>query len=202
MDTTRFLKLEAIKIIDKRINSFKDGYRQNLALLGDDKEQIFYILNKYVRDKDRSDELIRIYVNASYIGDKEFFKNAAYSILSEYLNKNSSLDNLISLVTDILPSTVNFIKKNLRDTGPLTFLHTLELVNKFITETSKRCVFVIDGFTNLKKFFKNYHQDFSQFIIFQKKCMVIVTSDQIDKAQRILSSELNFLFGYYWLCQQ
>jgi len=197
MEENNFAKGESIKLIDKRIKSFVDGYRQNLALLGDDEDQIFYILNKYLFTSQKQNELIYIYVNASYIGDREFFKNVAYSILSEYISSRDSLDKLITIASPLLPYTVDFIKENLKTTNFITFLKILELINKFINETSKKCIFIIEEFTQLKYLFKNFHQDFSKFIIFQKKCMTVITSSEIEEAQKILSTELNFLFGNF-----
>ncbi len=185
----------SIKTIDKRIQAFKEGYRQNLALLGDS-TRINYILNNSLL-KYSNDGLVLIYINLSYIGEKELFSNVAYSILSEYFKKDEPLDSLLYLASDILPLTTSFIKNILKTNNFISFIKILELINKFINETLKECILVIDEFTELKKMFKNFSQDFSRFIIFQKKCMLIITSSNINMAKTILSSELNFLFGNF-----
>jgi len=196
MEKNDLFQRESGKIIQKRLKSFGEGYRQNLALLSDTRDQSFYLLNRYAF-AEKIENLAYVYIDASYIEGKEFFRNIATSILSEYLSTTQTLDNLINLSADLLPATTAFIKKNLREKGDASFNDALELLNKFINESSKRCVLIIEEFTHLKNFFKNFHQDFSQFIIFQKKCMLIVSSSQVEKAQRILSNELNFLFGNF-----
>jgi len=138
-----------------------------------------------------------IYANASYAGDRSLFNNIAYSLLSRYLKSYDSLDKMISAASYIMPSTTSFIKKVLKSNTPISFSKPLELINKFINETSDRCILVLDEFTELKRIFKNFHQDFSQFIIFQNKCMIIITSSNICLAKEMLSSELNFLFGNF-----
>lgn len=196
MENINFTQRDPTKIINKRIKSFTDGYRKNLALLGDDKSQIIHYLTKHLSHA-KSEELTYIYANASYVGDKDLFKNVSFSVLNEYLRCNEPLDALITIASDVLPLTTDFIKENLRTKGPITFIKVLELINKFINETSRKCILIIEEFTELKRIFKNFHQDFSQFIIFQKKCMIIITSSDINIAQRILSSELNLLFGNF-----
>ena len=184
----------SIDIIDKRIKSFKEGYRRNIALLGN-RSRIDYIRYKYLPlylDKE-----IIIYVNASYAGNKEIFNNTAYSLLSRYLKSYDSLDKMISAASYMIPSTVSFIKETLRNGEYMSFLKPLELINKFINETSSRCILVLDEFTELKRIFKNFHRDFSQFIIFQNKCMIIITSSNTVLAKKMLSSDLNFLFGNF-----
>ncbi len=184
----------SIRTIDKRLRSFKEGYRQNIALLGD-KSRIDHIHHKYIPARLESETVI--YANASYAGDREIFNNIAYSILSGYLKSYESLDRMISAASYILPSTTTFIKDILKTKGYIPFLKSLELINKFINETTNRCIFILDEFTELKKIYKNFYYDFSQFIIFQNKCMIIITSSKVDKARDLLSSELNFLFGNF-----
>ncbi len=195
MNKNNIASWHAIKTINKRIQALKEGYRQNLALLGN-KTRINYIRNNLF-SKYSFPDIVTIYIDLSYIGEKEIFTNIAYSILSGHLHKHGSLDSLIYSASDDLPLTTSFIKETLRANGTIPLIKDLELINKFINETSKECVFIIDEFAELKRIFKNFHQDFSQFIIFQRKCMLIITSSNVNAAKSILSSELNFLFGNF-----
>ena len=194
MSENIFSHWSSINTIDKRIESFREGYRQNIALTGN-RSRINCIRYKYLPVS--FDNEIMIYVNASYIGDKELFNNIAYSLLSGYLKSHDSLDKMISAASYIIPSATSFIKKTLKTAGSISFLRSLELINKFINETSNRCILILDEFTELKRIFKNFHQDFSQFIIFQNKCMIIIASSNTSLAKEMLSSELNFLFGNF-----
>jgi len=189
------LKVGVIKTLDKRINSFVEGYRQNLAILGGDKEEVIYLLEKYFTN--HKSEALSIYTDCSYLDNRGFFENTVYGLLSNYLSSYESLDSLINYTQADIPVTVNFIKDILKSNKPVTFLRVLEVINKFINETQRKCIFIIPEFTQLKHLFQNFSQDFSHFIILQKKCMVIVTSSSIKEAQKMLSTELNFLFGNF-----
>ena len=194
MSDNIFFHWSSTNTIGKRIESFKEGYRRNIALLGN-RSRIDYIRYKYLSTC--FDNEMIIYVNTSYIGGKELFSNIAHSLLSRYLKSHDSLDKMISAASYIIPSTTSFIKKTLKNGSPISFLKPLELINKFINETSNRCILILDEFTELRRIFKNFHQDFSKFIIFQNKCMIIMTSSSISLAKKMLSSELNFLFGNF-----
>jgi hypothetical protein len=184
-----------LSILDKRIKSFSEGYRQNIALLGDDKDEISYLLEEYFQ-KNKSKDLIYIHLTTTYTTSKEFFKSLIFSILSEYLSKTDTLDNLINYASLYLVNTVNLIKKIFKK-GVVFFLDILEVINKFINESGKKCIFIIEEFLQLGEMFPNFFKDFSEFIILQRNCMIILTSSLKEKAEKVLSTELNLLFGNF-----
>jgi hypothetical protein len=184
-----------LKTLEKRIKDFLEDYRQNLAILGRDREEIKCILENYFY-WEKNDNFIHICIDASFIESKDFLKNVTYSILASFLSLQSSLDNLINEAQTFLPSTINLIKENLKK-SKVNFIDILEVINKFINESNRRCILIIEEFDDLKEVFKDYCQDFAKFIILQKKCMLILTSSKIKKAKRILGAELNLLFGNF-----
>lgn len=154
------IKLSAL---DKRVKAFTLGYRQNIALLGGDKDEISYLLSNYLQ-QNKSDELTYLYVTSDYSEKKSFFKSIAFSLLSDYTRKSESLDNLINYASPVLASTTAFIKNCLKK-ETITFLDVLETINKFITESNRRCVLIIEEFLNLAEIFNDFYQNFSKFII-------------------------------------
>ena len=186
------IKLSAL---DKRVKAFTLGYRQNIALLGGDKEEISYLLSNYLQ-RNKSDELTYLYASSAYAGKKEFFKAIAFSLLSDYTCKSESLDNLINYASPVLTSTTNFIKDCLKKDN-LSFLDILETINKFINESNRNCVLIIEEFLNLAGMFKDFYQDFSKFIIIQRNCMIVLTTSNSRDAEKVLSGELNLLFGNF-----
>jgi hypothetical protein len=182
-----------LAILDKRVRSFLEGYRQNVALLGDDREEISYLLENYFQEN-RNEELIHIHTVASYTSQREFFKSAAFSLLSDYLCRIDSLDNLINYASMPLAETVNLIKNTLKKSS-ISFLEILEVINKFINESKKRCIFILEEFLNMEKLFPSFLKDFSQFIILQRNCLVVITSSSSKEAEKVLSTKLNLLFG-------
>lgn len=181
--------------LEKRAQSFIYDYRQNIAILGNDREEIFYTLERYLQ-KNKLDQITYIRTKSSYISQKDFFKNILISILSEYTQTTETLDNLINITQEALVATTTFARETLRKDRP-SFLDSLELINKFILETDRSCILLIEEFVKMKEVFPHFSQAFSKFIILQKKCMVVLTSSQIKEAQRILASELNLLFGNF-----
>jgi len=186
------IKLSAL---DKRVKAFTLGYRQNIALLGGDTEEISYLLSNYLQ-RNTSDELTYLYASSAYAGKKEFFKAIAFSLLSDYTRKSESLDNLINYASPVLVSTTNFIKDCLKKEN-ISFLDVLETINKFINESNRNCVLIIEEFLNLAEMFKDFYQDFSKFIIIQRNCMIVLTTSNSRDAEKVLSGELNLLFGNF-----
>lgn len=186
------IKLSAL---DKRVKAFTLGYRQNIALLGGDNEEISYLLSNYLQ-RNKSEELTYLYASSAYAGKKEFFKAIAFSLLSDYTHRSESLDNLINYASPVLVSTTNFIKDCLKKEN-ISFLDVLEIINKFINESNRSCVLIIEEFLNLAGIFKGFYQDFSKFIILQRKCMIILTTSSSRDAEKVLSGELNLLFGNF-----
>lgn len=184
-----------LAILDKRIESFSSGYRQNIALLGGDEEETSYLLGIYLQSN-KLKEVIYIHTTTTYINPRDFFKTVIFSLLSEYLNIETTLDNLINQAGINLKTTANFIKDTLKKQS-YTFLDILETINKFINESKKQCIFIIEEFSALENLFANHFKDFSKFLILQRNCMVILTDSHTKKAEKILASELNLLFGNF-----
>ncbi len=185
-----------LNILDKRLNAFSQGYRQNLAVLGDDNEEISYLFDNYFKSNKLSD-IIHIRTSATHIDRRSFFKCIVFSILSEYLKKEDTLDNLLIANESLLPLTVEFAKDILKRTNVPSFLDILEAINKFVNESSRKCVFIIENFLSLRSIFPNFHQDFSKFIILQNNCMLILADINSRDCEKTLYSDLNFLFGNF-----
>ena len=181
--------------LNKRIRSFAQGYRQNIAILGDDAEEISYLIEDHLKTH-KLNELTYLHTTTAYAGPKEFLKAIAFSLLSDCIHKIDSLDNLINCASPSLPSTTDFIKECLKKNS-LTFLDALELIDKFINESGRRCVLIIEEFLGLTDLFDNVYQEFSKFIILQRNCMVVLCASCPREAEKILVGELNLLFGNF-----
>ncbi len=183
-----------LTILYKRIDSFKSGYRQNIAILADDKDEISNLLNAYFINE-KASQLIHIHINPTYLTKKDVLKSVSFCLLSEYTSIATSLDQLINICSESLPKTTSLIKSLLQKDISLPDL--LLLINKFIEESNKSCLFILEEFLLADKLFKNFYQIFANFAISQRKCMLVVTSSYPDKASKTLGNELNFLFGNF-----
>ncbi|MBP7088185.1 MAG: hypothetical protein KBB01_02665 [Candidatus Omnitrophica bacterium] len=182
-------------ILNKRIRAFANGYRQNIALLGDNREELTYFLENYF-SSNKLDTLTYIHTTTIYAGKQEFFRGIIFSLLNSYLHQNLSFDNLINYANSILPSTTEFIKNYLKKED-ISFLDTLEVINKFINETNRQVIFIIEEFLTAADIFEDFYQSFSKFIILQRNCMIVLTTSEAKKAKKVLTSELNLLFGNF-----
>jgi hypothetical protein len=180
--------------LSKRINAFRRGYRQNIAILADDKNEISNLINSYLAYK-KTEQLIHVYLNPTYLNKNNVFKSIAFCLLSEYSSTVTSLDQLITICSDILPKTTLLIKNLLQK--KITFLDILNLINEFIQESDKNCIFIIEEFAQADKLFKNFYQQLANFAISQRKCMFVISSSHPEAADKTLGNELNLLFGNF-----
>ena len=184
-----------ISLLDKRIEGFLQGYRQNVVLIGDDGEEISYLLENYLR-LNKSKETVYVHATTSYVSKMEFLKSTIFSLLSELISEGDGLDDLINKLNPELSITTNFIRDILKK-DMFSFLDVLEIINKFINESGRKCVFILEEFLGLEKLFPFCFKDFSSFIMLQKDCMLLLTSSSPKNAQKTLSTELNLLFGNF-----
>ncbi|MFO8052667.1 MAG: hypothetical protein R6U54_01735 [Candidatus Omnitrophota bacterium] len=180
--------------LSKRISSFKRGYRQNIAILADDKNEISNLINSYLTHR-KAEQLVHIYLNPTYLNKNNVFKSIAFCLLSEHSSTVTNLDQLITTCSDSLPKTTNLIKDLLQKN--INLLDTLNLINEFIQESNKNCIFIIEEFPQANKLFKNFYQQLASFAISQRKCMLVISSSHPETADKIIGNELNLLFGNF-----
>lgn len=179
--------------LDKRINSFVQGYRQNVAIFANDSQEITYLLTNYLAQH-KTPELIYIHTTTKYANKKDFLRSVIFTMLNEVISSEDTLDGLINKSISAFPLTANFIKEALQKPS-VSILDILELINKFINESKRRCLFIVEDFVELKNMFPGCLKDFSKFIILQKNCMVVLTSACNKESHQMLANDFNLLFG-------
>ncbi len=184
-----------LETLDKRVKAFTQGYRQNISILGNDPDETSYLLQNYLKTN-KFNEINYIQATSSYAGEKEFFKSIVFSLLSNYTRLEDTIDNLITYASPVLEKTTNYIK-NCFQKEKFTFLDILEVLNLFIKESNRNCLLIIEEFLDLKDLFKNIYSEFSKFLVIQRSCMVVLTSSHTKNAEKVLSGELNLLFGNF-----
>lgn len=178
----------------RRVNSFQSGYRQNIAILADSQEEVTHLIKKYLTNK-KSENLIHLHLNPTHLTKKGVLKALAFCLLSEYTSSFYNLDQLITICSEPLPETTNIIKSLLQEEP--TFSQILSLINSFIEESNRDCIFILEEFLEINKIFNNFYQQFAHFAISQRRCMLVVTSSCPDIANKALGNELNLLFGNF-----
>lgn len=195
-----------LDILEKRIKALKNGYRQNIAIIGDElvgkTSIIFDFLNNFY-----DNHIIPFYLEIRPETIDSFAKRFIGVLLYNFLINSGvplteDIDFLNAKASRYIPKTSEKIKSILallnrrKKNNVLTELLSLcELIN---LETGKCCVVIWDEFHNLASFdIKSLYSEFSKILITQKTTMYIILSSHKFKAKTILSKNLSLLFGNF-----
>ncbi|MBN2119456.1 MAG: ATP-binding protein [Candidatus Omnitrophica bacterium] len=196
---------EEYKTLDKRVNSFIEGYRQNIALIGPTLSGKTYFIEQFLEDKYLNEKTLPVYADLEYLSFSEFVRIIFTCLLFNFTKKQKgrSLDNLDLLILESeksIPKTTEKMKNTLgllALSQKINFDSVTEVLDEFISETQIKLLLVVDNFTLLKDFPKKLVSEFTKYIIAQKNIMFIFISGKIKEAELILSQELNILFGSF-----
>lgn len=197
---------DSLDLLKKRVVDLKEGYRQNIAFIGEQYIGKSYILQKFVADLDDND-IIFVYLE---LKDKDFScfcDKFIGSILYNYSkSKNLPLyDNinlLIGSTKKLIPLSAELISKiqsNISNGKVLdAYRDLISLSQVFSKETNMFCVLVLDEFQELEEFgIPDVFKELGEKIMTQKRCLYIVSSSSQGIAMKILSEKLSLLFGNF-----
>jgi hypothetical protein len=208
MDVNPFdTRQEILDILHKRIHDFCQGYRQNVAILGDEligKTTLLKHLIAGINDE----TLIPVYVEIVPFEFSLFLKRFLNSLLYNYLKRTQlvstreNLELLFKRIKECLPKTAvlaeNFLGKMEKEKPELLFRELFTIVETFSMEAKKKCVIIFDEFHNLKKLdSKNICQELGKKIMFEKNTFFIFASSSKNEAKEILANDLSLLFGNF-----
>ncbi|MDD4979958.1 MAG: ATP-binding protein [Candidatus Omnitrophica bacterium] len=192
--------------LEKRITDLKDGYRQNIAIIGDElvgkTAIIFKFLNKFYDTR-----IITLYMEIRPESFASFARRFIGVLLYNFLANSGiplkeDLDFLIKKSEKYIPKAVEKIKSILTPLDKTrknnNFIELFSLCEAIHQETDKFCVVIFDEFQNLENIgAKNLYPEWSKLLILQKKTMYIIISSMKFKARAILSKNLSLLFGNF-----
>lgn len=195
-----------LDILIKRIKGLKDGYRQNIAIIGDElvgkTSIIFKLLNSFYDNR-----IILLYLEARPESLESFSRRFIGILLYNFMLNGGTplkedLDFLIKKSESFIPKTVEKIKlilgsleKRKKDN---IFTELLSLCETIHQETGKFCVVILDEFHNLENAgIKNLYEQWSKLLILQKNTMYIIISSMKHRARTVLSKDLSLLFGNF-----
>ena len=195
-----------LKIIEKRVLGLKDGYRQNIAITGDElvgKTAIIYkFLNKFWDNR-----IILFYLEARPESINSFARRFIGVFLYNFLSASGNpikedLDFLVAKSRKYIPKTVEKIENILNAVEKRKktniFTDLLSLCDSIHQETGKFSVVIFDEFHNLENIgFNNLYKEWSKLLITQKSTLHIIVSSFKFKTQAILSKNLSLLFGNF-----
>jgi len=201
-----FGRADALHLLKRRVIDLKEGYRQNVALLGNQYVGKSTLLHNFLSNLD-DEEVVVIYLDLENKDFNYFFNKFIGSLLYNYSKSRKillydELNLLLENTKEYIPQTVQVIRSIQKDfiSGKLlaSYLGLLTLPEIFTNETGKFCILILDEFQNMEEFnIPDVFQNLGKKIMTQKKCFYIVASSLKKSATKILSEKLSLLFGSF-----
>jgi len=195
-----------LELLRKRIGSLKDGYRQNMAILGDElvgkSSMILKFLDSFVDTR-----TLALYIEIRPEPLAGFARRFIGIMLYNFLLNSETplkedLEFLITKSSAYIPKTCEKIRAILaaleKRKKNNVFTELLGLCDLFYQETGKFCVVILDEFHHFESFgVKNLYAEWQKLLIVQKTTLYILVSSLKHKAKTILSKNLALLFGNF-----
>ncbi|MFP4472259.1 MAG: ArsR family transcriptional regulator [Candidatus Omnitrophota bacterium] len=197
---------DILALLKKRVLDFKDGYRQNAALLGDRYIGKSIILRKFLSTLD-DPSIVPVYVDLEHKDLRYFCLKISGSLLYEFsrrhdLPRYEDINLLIEQTRAQLPETIKAIQKMQtllrQDKEFAAYQLAVALPQVFSRESGLVCVLAFDEFHYLEEWdFPDVFQELGKLIMTQRQCYYLFASSQIEAAKKILSEKLSLLFGNF-----
>ena len=201
-----FARRDILELINKRVLSFIQGYRQNIAVLGDELVGKSSVV-RYFLDNHLPPGVIPIYISIDSLQIDCFVKRFCGSLLYNFLQlkgirPSNELEYLITKSQEYIPQTVAKIRSIISNLGQqktdAIFQMLFDLPAIFTAESQSLCLVILDEFHNLEDLkAKNIFQELGKRIMLQKKVMYLFVSSFRAKAKKIIEDELSLLFGNF-----
>jgi len=201
-----FGRKSILELIKRRVIDLKEGYRQNLALLGNRYLGKTSILRQFLANLD-DEEIIEIYLDLENKDFDYLFSKFVGSILYNFskvkkLDLHEDIELLLENTKKFIPHTVQEIRKiqTYITKGKLTdaYLDLISLPEVFTVESGKFCIIILDEFHSLEDLMiPNAFKELGKKVMTQKRCIYIVASSAANVAKKILSERLSLLFGNF-----
>jgi hypothetical protein len=195
-----------LELIRKRLTGLKEGYRQNIAIIGDElvgkSSLVFKLLDEYC-----DNSIITVYLEARPEALASFSSRFIGILLYNFLSNSAiplkeDLEFLILKSDRYIPKTVEKIRYilNAAKKGKKNniFTELMGLCESIKQESGKSVVVILDEFQNLENIgCPHLYQEWSKLLISQKNTMYIIVSSLKFRAKAILSKNLSLLFGNF-----
>ncbi|RKY31883.1 MAG: hypothetical protein DRP74_03890 [Candidatus Omnitrophota bacterium] len=202
-----FGRKKYLEILKKRVIDLKDGYRQNIAIIGDEQIGKTSLIFKFLTDF-YDPRIIPVYLESRPEPLDSFTRRFIGILLYNFLSNSGiklqeDLNFLILKSEKYIPLTIRKIQEILtllksKKKKHNIFSDLLSLCETINEETQKFCVVILDEFHNLESLgIKNLYPDWSKSLITQKKTLYVIISSLKYKAKNILSKNLSLLFGNF-----
>jgi len=197
---------EILQALDKRLDSFLKGYRQNVGIIGP-KSSGRSSLVQYFLSTLNDPSLIAVYAEVIPEPFDYFAQKFMGSLLAAFLNNRQEdtageFSGLVSKSRHLIPKTLRkmrAVKKKLaaEDWDP-AFRELLTLTQVLGQESGKKVLLVLDNFDRLDDLLlKNPFHAFGNAMMSQTETLYVVTSGRERRAREIFQRDLSLLFGNF-----
>lgn len=197
---------EILELLGRRLQGLKEGFRQNVALVGTRTIGKTTLLKKWVADHD-DPAVIILYLDLEGRDLEYFSSQFCKSLLYHYLKLQrlplqEDLKLLCASTKGLIPQTVVLIEEIellLSQNKRLeAYIALLTLGDVFTQETKKHLVLIFDEFHQIDSFdIPEVFAELGRRIMTQKSCLYVLTSSYKAKAEEILAEKLSLLFGNF-----
>jgi len=195
------------RLISKRIYDLKDGYRQNIAIVGNELTGKTWTI-KFIFENFVDPKIIPVYLDLSQPVTAVFLHKLLNTILFTFLKTKGvtlpkeNINKLIEETRQYIPDTVNKIQEintAAKDKLDISiFRDAFSIFEILSKETGQKIVAILDEFHNLESLkIRNLFQELGKKIMMQKDTMYIILSSNKARAKRIIQDELSLLFGNF-----
>lgn len=201
-----FDRTNYLQVLEKRIGSLKEGYRQNIAIIGEENVGKTSIIFKFL-DKFYDPRIITVFLEVRPEALEKFARRFIGALLYNFLINSSiplkeELDYLIEKSSKYIPKTtlkINSILNALSHRKKINiFSDIFRLPESIHQETGKFTVLFLDEFHCLENIeVKDLYRQWSKLLILQKNTLYVIISSRPFKARSILSKQLSLLFGNF-----
>ncbi len=202
-----FDRAKNLELLSKRVNSFYDGYRQNIVILGEESLGKSSLLAHLFDSIDR-ERILPIYIEIRVEPFKSFVIRFIRIALSQLLNLSLPCprrEDIVWLIDNTrlkFPKVAKICIEVLQDTERGRFddalSQLLDLPSILYESSKRRCLLALDEFHNLSNFnLKNPFGVLAKKIMVQTNTMYIVTSSRIMLSEKLIKEKLTLLFGNF-----
>lgn len=208
MNTHGGTRQHILDLMRRRVADLKEGYRQNMALLGSPHVGKSTILQRFLQDLDDS-RIIPVYLDLENRDVHYFASKLLRSVFYHFcrikgLAVSDDLPALLETVRSLFPGLAEraAVLNGLIEKGKFAEAYEglIDFPDAFSRETGLFCVLILDEFQTMEEFgIPDIFRRLADRMTAQKNCLYIMASSFEQQARKILAEKLTLLFGNFEL---
>ncbi len=197
---------EILQILEKRVQAFLKGYRQNIGFVGQKSVGKTSLIQHFLATI-HEPSLITVYVEVLPEPFDYFAQKFMGALLAGYLKAQGEevsmeFNTLINKSKRLIPKTLKRMRQIKRfldqEEWDVAFKEVLSLTHLLQEESGKKVLLVLDNFDRFEEFsLTDPFREFGSALMLQKETLYVVTASRIRKAQEIFRDKLSLLFGNF-----